>query len=352
MRFKRTLGTFMRRRASIFLKSGLVLAAAIACFGAAPLKAEEAKLADVVLANPANSLSFSAAYVAEDLGMFAKHDLRVKIIELPGVGAINGVISGSVDFAQPSSLSLTRAAAKGQRLLAIAETSNKPIIQVALRKEIAEAGGFDPKASFDKRGALLRGRTIAADATGSLIHAYVLLMAKRAGLGPNEVQVAFMQPPNMIAAFAAKQIDGFAMSPPWPLIPVVQGTAVMLASGPDGEPSDLNPFANNVVVTKPETCKQKRPLCVGMGGAFIEAEAYLQDHPAEALDLLKKRFATLDPKVLAAAFETIRKISPNPPLVSKKGMENAEVFNIDAGLMKPEEKLASYDDLATDEFVK
>src|SRR5256885_3903220 len=111
MRSQRTLGSFMPRRASIFLRSGVVLAMAAVCFCAAPLKAEEAKLADVVLANPANSLSFSAAYVAEDLGIFARHGLHVKIIELPGVGAINGVISGSVDFAQPSSLSLTRAAA-------------------------------------------------------------------------------------------------------------------------------------------------------------------------------------------------------------------------------------------------
>lgn len=342
-----------RRAANTWLTtSSLALAIAVVAAGAAPVRAEEAKLADVVLANPAISLSFTAAYVAQDLGIFAKHGLQVKMIEVPGVGAINAVISGSADFAQPSSLSLTRAAAKGQRLLAIAETSNKPIIQVALRKEIAEAGGFDPKAPFATRAALLRGHTIAADATGSLIHAYVLLMAKRAGLNANDIQIAFMQPPNMIAAFAAKQIDGFAMSPPWPLIPVMQGGAVMLASGPEGEPADLDPFANNVVVTRPETCQQRRPLCVGMGGAFVEAEAYLHDRPAEALQLIKKRFVALDEKVLAAAFETIRKISPSPPLVSKEGMENAEIFNVDAGLMKPEDKLGSYDGLSTDEFVK
>lgn len=344
----------MHRRAAKTLTaaSHLAMACALTAIAAAPARAEDAKLADVVLVNPAISLSFSAAYLAEDLGIFAKHGLRVKMIEIPGVGAINAVISGSADFAQPSSLSLTRAASHGQRLLAIAETSNKPIIQVALRKDIAEAGGFDPKAPFEKRAALLRGHTIAADATGSLIHAYVLLMAKRAGLNANDLQIAFMQPPNMIAAFQSKQIDGYAMSPPWPLIPVMQGTAVMLASGPDGEPADLSPFANNVVVTRPETCQQHRPLCVGMGATFVEAEAYMRDHPAEALELLKKRFATLDGKVLAAAFETIRKISPSPPLVDRKGMENAEIFNVDAGLMKPEDKLSSYDGLSTDEFVK
>jgi NitT/TauT family transport system substrate-binding protein len=344
----------MHRRAAntVTVVAHLAVAIALAAIMAPPVHADDTRLADVVLVNPAISLSFSAAYLAADLGIFAKHGLNVKMIEIPGVGAINAVISGSADFAQPSSLSLTRAAAHGQRLLAIAETSNRPIIQVALRKDIAEVGGFDPKAPFEKRAALLRGHTIAADATGSLIHAYVLLMAKRAGLNADDLQIAFMQPPNMLAAFQSKQIDGYAMSPPWPLIPVMQGTAVMLASGPDGEPADLAPFANNVVVTRPETCQTRRPLCVGMGATFVEAEAYMRNHPAEALELLKKRFAALDEKVLAAAFETMRKISPSPPLVDRKGMENAEIFNVDAGLMKPEDKLSSYDGLSTDEFVK
>jgi NitT/TauT family transport system substrate-binding protein len=38
--------------------------------------------------------------------------------------------------------------------------------------------------------------------------------------------------------------------------------------------------------------------------------------------------------------------------VSKVGLENAELFNIEAGLLKPDEKLKSYDGLFTDEFVK
>ena len=306
----------------------------------------------MVLANPAISLSFSASYLAEDLGLFEKNGLKVKTIEIPGVGSANAVISGSADFAQISSITLTRAAAKGQRMLGIVETTDKPIIQVSLRKDLAEAAGFDPKASFAQRAAALRGHTIAVDATGSLIHGYVLLMAKRAGIPRDDVHVAIMQPPNMIAAFKSKQIDGIAMSPPWAMIPVVQGEAVMIASGPDGDPKDLDPFVNNVVVTLPSTCEKRRAVCMSMGHAFAAAEAYIHDHPQEALALLQKRFSKLDPKVLAAAFETVRKISPSPPIINVKGLENAEVFNVDAGLMKPEEKLKSYAGLTTDEFVK
>ena len=56
--------------------------------------------------------------------------------------------------------------------------------------------------------------------------------------------------------------------------------------------------------------------------------------------------------MLAAGFAEIRKGAPRPPVVGKADLENAELYNIDAGLLKPEEKLKSYDGLYTDEYVK
>jgi NitT/TauT family transport system substrate-binding protein len=68
--------------------------------------------------------------------------------------------------------------------------------------------------------------------------------------------------------------------------------------------------------------------------------------------LLKKRFEAFDDNLLAAGFEEIRKGAPRPPVVGKADLENAELYNIGAGLLKPEEKLKSYDGLYTDEYVK
>jgi ABC-type nitrate/sulfonate/bicarbonate transport system substrate-binding protein len=305
---------------------------------------------DVVMALPAYSLSFSFEYLAEDLGFYEKHGVRMKQVMLAGVGSINGVISGSADFGVSAGTSLTRAAARGQKLLAIALTIDRPIVQVVLRSDLAK--GFDPASPFAKRGLLLKGRTIAVDSIGSLIHAYVRIMAVRAGYNPDDLKIAPMQPPNMEAAFAAHQIDGFAMSPPWPEKPVLEGTAVMIASGPDGEPADYVPFANNVILTKPETCAKRTSVCEAVGQASREGMMYLRDHPADALAVLKKRFSTLDDKLLAASFDVIRKITPMPPFVTAQGLANAERFNVEAGQMKDEEKLKSYDGLFTDAYVR
>ena len=325
----------------------IALAIVLLLLGAGPLQAQPA---DIVMAVPTFSLSLSFEYIAEDMGLYDKHGVHVKAVVLPGVGSINAVISGSAEFAVSSATSMTRAAARGQRLLAIAMTTDRIIAQVVLRKDLAR--GFDPGGPFAKRGLMLQGRTIAVNSTGSLIHAYVRLMATRAGYSPDDVHIAVMQPPNMEAAFDSKQVDGFAMSPPWPEKPVLEGTAVMIASGPDGDPADLVPFANNVILVRPDTCEKRKEVCDAVGHASAEAMSFMKDHPDEALALVKKRFPTLDDKLVAVSFAIIRKITPVPPVVSVKGIDNAEQYNVESGLMKPEEKLKSYDGLYTDAYIR
>jgi sulfonate transport system substrate-binding protein len=323
--------------------AGLVL------LGSQSLNAQQ-RLEEATMAVPVVGLAFSMSYIADDLNLWAKHGVRMKTVEISGIGAMNSVIAGSTDFTQSSGSALARAAARGQRLLAIVETLDRPSVQVVLRKELA--AGFDPKAPLEQRALALRGRTIAVDAVNSLIHAYVRFLAKRAGFNPEEIRIAVLQPPNILVALQTKQIDGFAMAPPWVQKSVLDGEAVLIASGPDGDPADLAPFVNTAVAAKPDTCEKRKALCEGVGRTFREAVGIVLDHPAEALALLKKRFAQLDERQLAAAFEDIRKITPRSLLVTKAGFENAENFSIEAGLLKPEEKLKSYDGLFTDQFVR
>jgi len=315
-----------------------------------PARAQPAE--DAVLAVPNVALTFAPGYLAEDLGLFARQGLNLKSVVIAGIGSANAVISGSADFAQISGVTLTRAAARGQRMLAVASTLNRPTIQIVIRKEIAAAAGFDPKAALDKRVQVMRGRTIAVDSINSVIHGYVLLLARRAGYSADEIRIAPMAPNSAIAAFQTRQVDGFAMSMPWPLQPVLDGSAVTIASGSDGDPADMYPFAHNLFVTKPETCEKRKSACVKLGKAMAEAMTLMLDRPDDAFAALKKRFATFDEKLLAAGFAEIRKGAPRPPVVGKADLENAELFNIGAGLLKPEEKLKSYDGLTTDEYAR
>jgi ABC-type nitrate/sulfonate/bicarbonate transport system substrate-binding protein len=325
------------------------VAAAASITVAPPLKAQSGE--EVILADPAFSLTFAAGYIASDLDLWGKHGIKVKTVQLQGIAAINSVISGSSHFAQASASSFGRATARGQKLIAIATTIDRPFAQVVLRKEIAQAGGYDAAAPLEKRAALLKGRTIAVDSINSMIHAYLRLIAARAGFSPDDIRVAPMAPNSMLAAFQSKQIDGYAMSLPWPLKAVQDGEALLIASGPDGEPGDMIPFGHNMIAAKRDTCVQKKALCLAMGQSIKDATAFIKNKPDEAFALLKKRFPTLDEPLLKASFEELRKVTPSPPVVNKASIENSETFNVEAGLLKPDEKLKSYDGLFTNEFV-
>ncbi|HLB84168.1 MAG TPA: ABC transporter substrate-binding protein, partial [Steroidobacteraceae bacterium] len=311
----------------------VIAAAAVMTAGAAEAQPAE----EIILADPAFSLTFSAGYVASDLGLWQKHGINVKTVSITGIGAINSVISGSSQFAQASASSFGRASARGQKLVAIATTIDRPFAQIVLRKEIAQAAGFDPAAPLEKRAAVLKGRTIAVDSINSMIHAYVRLVAARSGVNPDDIRVAPMAPASMLAAFQSKQIDGYAMSLPWPQKAVQDGEAFLIASGPDGEPGDMIPFGHNLIVTRQDTCVQKKALCRAMGQSIKDATAFIKTRPDEAFALLKKRFPTLDDKLLKASFDELQKVTPSPPVVNKASLENSETFNVDAGLLKADE---------------
>ena len=110
------------------ITGGALAGVAVALALVAPSQAQQA-VDEVTMAVPAVGFPFVASYVADGLNLWEKHGLRVRTIVIAGIGSTNAVISGSVEFAQMSGLSLTRAAASGQRLLAIVNTTDKPITE-------------------------------------------------------------------------------------------------------------------------------------------------------------------------------------------------------------------------------
>ena len=120
------------------------------------------------------------------------------MIQVAGVGSTNAVISGSADFAQAGGSTLTRANARGQHLIAIANTVERNIVMITLRKELAP--DFDPKAPLENRAQVLRGRTMGVGAIQANPHAYLRVVAARAGIDPESIRVTAMEGNSMLAA--------------------------------------------------------------------------------------------------------------------------------------------------------
>jgi NitT/TauT family transport system substrate-binding protein len=329
------------------------LVGALAAFTAALLPAAaSAQEIEVIVALPAPTLTFAAAFIAEDAGFYKAEGLKVTHRNLVGVAAVNAVIAGSADFTIGTGPVFLRAAAQGQRLLAIANLVDRPLVELVMRKDVATAAGITEKSSFADRAKALNGKTIGIQGVGSIVHAWERLVVSRANLDvEKDVRIAPMDPPAMLPALENKAIDGFATSLPFTTQAVSKGVAIMLASGTTDAP-DLLPFAYDLVQTKPETCQQNRDKCMKLVRAYAKANQMIIERPAEALELLKKRFSTMDPALLAAAWEVVSKAHAKDIRVPLKGLENSQRVSLEAKLLKPEDALKSYDGLFTDEYVK
>lgn len=328
-------------------------AAALAALAfAMPAAAQAPARLETSIALPTTSLTFSTTYIAQDLGFWDKQGLAVKVVVIVGVGAPNAVIAGSVDFTLTTASTFARAAERGQRELIIANTLDRPMMEVVLRKDLAEAGGFDPAAPLADRAKLLRGRTMAVDGIYTNIHAFLQLVARKGGLDPEtDLNVAPMIAPNMPAAMAAKAIDGFSASLPWTVAAVATGQAVLVASSPRGDLPELLPFAYSVLMTRPAVCTDHPAICERMAAGYAAAGTFLREHPQAAVPILKKRFPNIADDMLHRSIETVRAATPPQPKVAPVALENSEHFNVAAGIIKPDAMLKSFAGLYTNSFV-
>ena len=194
------------------------------------------------------------------------------------------MIAGSADFTMGTGPVFLRAAAQGQRLLALANLIDRPLVELVLRKDVAAAAGITGTMPLAERAKALKGKTIAIQGVGSIVHAWERLVASRGGLDiEKDVRIAPMDPPGMLAALETRAIDGYATSLPFTTEAVVKDKAVMLASAVSDAP-DLLPFAYGLVYTRPDTCTKQREKCVRVTRALAAANTFIREKPAEALE--------------------------------------------------------------------
>ena len=304
------------------------------------------------LSLPGEGVTFLPIYAAQDAHFFAKEGLTVKTVYLPGVGTTNAVISGAVDFGISNGVSLTRAAARGQKMLAIASMSDRPGWTLVMRQDVVAASGIDLKAPLKERMQILKGRSFAIDTVSSLAHAYLRVLEKAGGIDPDSVPITPTQPQDAIAVLLRKGIDGYVGNAPFSEMGILTADGVAVASALDNEPPGLYPIALTMLMTRPQFCAERRATCTRMAHALAAALKYVHEDRDGAYAILKAHFDKFDDKLLAMAFDDVEKLLAKSPVIQEASLANSDKMNIDAGFMKPEEARSSYKDLFTDEYLR
>lgn len=311
-----------------------------------------AELEHTVMAQTPAIMAFLAAYIDEDAGIWRDNGLDVKVINLPGIATVNAVIAGSADFALSGSDALTRAAARGQRLLALAAINNMSGQVTSLRKSLAEAAHFDPNAPLSERVRALKGHTIADGGPGSVADLFMKAIMQIGGLAPGDVTLSSIGAFELIAAFQRGAIDGVSFSLPYSLELAQGGDAVIVADGTKNEPKQFMPLAAGLLLTRPQYCEEHRSICEKMGHATVEAVKFLLTRKDDAIAIMQKRFPKTDPAVVRASYEAVARMTNDPPAVTVQALKNGDSMNAAAGFLKPQDALSSYDGLFTNDYLK
>jgi ABC-type nitrate/sulfonate/bicarbonate transport system substrate-binding protein len=322
---------------------------AAATLSAAPARAEPPQ---VILALPSVNISFTALYLADDLHLWADQGLDVKTMVIPGVGTNNAVINGSVQFAIGSSDAITRAWAHGQHMQAIGAGVKKTMEWVMIRKDIADAAHYDPNASLAERAKILKSRKIAVTGIGSLPDAVLRSVAAEAGIRADDMQISTMLPPEIMAAWKTKQIDGFSNAMPYAQQVIADGSGVIVSDPTKGEPTRFFPIAASIVTVRADYCPAHADLCTKFMTGMIAGMKIVVTDRAKTMEEMKKRFPAYDDRVLGMAYDALKDAENYPPRVDAKAIENGDRMNVAAGFMKPEEKLTDYAPLIDNSYIK
>jgi ABC-type nitrate/sulfonate/bicarbonate transport system substrate-binding protein len=330
------------------------IAIGLAVLGSATLAGRPAYAApdNTTLSLPGEGVTFLPIYAAEDAHFFEKEGLAVKTLYLAGVGTTNAVISGAADFGISNGVSLTRAAAHGQNMLAIASMSDKPGWTLVMRKDVVAASGISLTAPLKERMQILKGHSFAIDTVSSLAHAYLRVLEKAGGIDPDSVPINPTQPQDAVAVLQRKGLDGYVGNAPFTEMGILTADGVAVASSFDNEPPGLSPVALTMLMTRPKFCADRPDTCKRMAHALAAALKYVHEDRKAAYDILKAHFPKFDDKLLTMAFDDVEKVLAQSPVITEQSIANSDKMNIDAGFMQPGQARSSYKDLFTDRYLK
>lgn len=334
------------RRVAAMVFLGAIVPAAPAAADSAP------ESAHVILALPSVNISFTSLYLAEDLHLWADQGLDVKTMVIPGVGTNNAVINGSVQFAIGSSDAITRAWAHGQHMQAIGAGVKKTMEWVMIRKDIADAAHYDPNASLAERALILKGKKIAVTGIGSLPDAVLRSVAAEAGIHADDMQISTMLPPEIMAAWKTKQIDGFSNAMPYAQQVMADGSGMIVSDPTKGEPTKFFPIAASIVTVRADYCPAHADLCTKFMNGMIAGMRIVVTDRDKTMEEMKKRFPAFDDAVLGMAYDALKDAENYPPRVDPKAIENGDRMNVAAGFLKPDEKLKDYQPLIDNDYIK
>ncbi len=271
----------------------------------APAAAKPTELQTVRLAQGNPVLAYAPVYVARAKGFFEQQGLKLEFTQLEtSITIVQALLGGNVDLVASASTDIGVAVEKGLDFLAT-EGIIKQTLQVCASKSWMESKGITPSTPLDQRMAAFKGAAIGITGPGAASDRVMRwLLTKYGKLDPNKdteiVNVSGTTP--MAGALQQNRIQAYLLSAPTCNVGVQQGYAVVLVK-PDEVP-EFRDYIHEVLYTRKSWADSHKDLVKRVSTAIAMGNNYILTHPDEAVSILQKDFASVDPKIVEDSVRT------------------------------------------------
>jgi ABC-type nitrate/sulfonate/bicarbonate transport system substrate-binding protein len=263
----------------------------------------------------------ATVWLAEDLKLFDRYGLDMKVIQARGAASVQALVAGTVEFGTFGGPSAVAANLAGADLVFLAAKPNYSVISLWTRKD-------SPLKTLGD----LKGKTLAVSRPGSATHTAARLALRRGGLTDKDVKFLYHGGlPEMFASLEQGLADAAFSSPPRPGFREMIDLAALKI-----------PYLQGAVEVQRGLLQTRRPLVVNFMKAFLESLKAAKDQPELAVAAIAKRMR-MQPEEIRAAYAPHERVWEAVPYVRADavqaildltpGEKNPERF-IDNGVLK------------------
>jgi NitT/TauT family transport system substrate-binding protein len=317
------------------------LSAAIGAIGAsAPLAnvaahAQPGRVASVRGVYAAPGLSFSAIFLADRLGLWARHGVAADLKQVQG-GPLSmaALTNREANFAGVASTDPIIGWERGIKTLAIGAFTGSLAMQFTARNDWMARLGVSPRSPLVDKLKAFKGTRVGASTIGGGPAQYTRYLARTNGIDPERdmkiLAVGFGAA--RMAALRTNQVDMTVGDAPEADQIEMEGFGTLFLNCAREVPI-FQEFPYTVVVVTPAVANEQPEIVRGIARALGEANDMFHTKFGEVVDVLKRQFAGVPARAIERALERDQDSYPAGCRMTRKMWENNIAVSLEAKMI-------------------